>query len=116
MAVVQKWCASVWGRAMDDEDAAESAKRLQVLEDNAWLALSTAGGLRYVLNNLLLELQRKGILDMALFVRHLQAHVAEIPTPSIRLGAEAVLIELHKEASLPDVDTSGRAPPETGLH
>lgn len=99
---------------MDEKDEAggQSAldERLALIEDNAWVGMSTAKAMEFVLGNLLLELHRSKVLDGPAFISNLRQVLEQpglMPAPQ-RLGVESILQSL--QACLPTDQNSPGGP------
>lgn len=98
---------------MDEEDEAGSQsaldERLALIEDNAWVGMSTAKAMEFVLGNLLLELHRSKALDGTAFISNLRQVLAQpgLMTAPQRLGVESILQSLQACLSTDQSGTGG---------
>ncbi len=84
----------------------EAQAWLGKVEDDAWLAQASAGGVEFILGNVLLHLAHKGLIDAKPFLSALRAMAPLLEMPA-RQGAENMLDELLKRLDAPRDGGSG---------
>ena len=82
----------------------EAKEWLHKLEDDAWIAKSQAAALDFILGNLLVELDRSGVMDAKQFVGRLQKLVPLLES-SPQISAKVMLDQL--QATLADGGSDG---------
>ena len=80
----------------EDVDEADLKRWIGVVEDKAWDAQAEASACRFVLGNLLVELQAKGVINAGAFIAKLrQAALQDTDNGPARFGICELLDSLH---------------------
>lgn len=73
----------------------EMNERLNLIEDNAWVAGSRSAALEFIVANLLIELDKRSVIDGPAFIALLETAVPELETPA-QMSVTAIFEQLRK--------------------
>jgi len=69
-------------------------ERLALIEDNAWSANSCSTALEFIVGNLLIELDKRGLINGSSFIDQLSSAVDKLEAPG-QISAKAMLQQLR---------------------